>query len=111
MPTAVLLPASFVAFGAERFFLTVADRLDTTSIDSQSSQRIFHRAGTLVTQGQVVVGRSALVAVSFNRKIHVRMLTEVLRVGLDRCLLVATNVGLIVIEIHILDVLGEQVLI
>lgn len=111
MPTAVLLPASFVALAAEGLLFAVADRLHAAGIDTGCSQRILHGAGTLVTQSQVVVGRSALVTVSFNREVHVRMLIEELRVGLYRGLLIGANVRLVVIEIDVLDILREQILI
>src|ERR1700747_2179609 len=109
MPAAILLPASFVAFRAERLLFAVADGLDTACNDSQCTQSSLHRAGTLVAQGQVELGRSALVAVSFDRYIDIRVLTEELRVGLQRRLLVATNIRLVVVEVDVLDVLTEQV--
>src|SRR5579872_7141113 len=109
--TAILLPASLIALCAERFLLAVADRLNPARIDSQGSQRVLHRAGTLVAQCQVVIGRSAFVAVSLDREVDIRVLTQELRIRLKRRLLIRTNVGLVIIEIHILDVLREQVLI
>src|ERR1700758_5198402 len=111
MTTAILLPASFVAFGAERFFLAVADRLDAAGADAERGQGALDGARTLIAQRQVVLGGTALVAVSFNREVHVRMLREELRVGLDRGLLVAANVGLVVVKVDVLHVLVEQVLI
>src|SRR5271169_6630444 len=54
--TAVLLPASFVAFCAEGFLLAVADGLDPAGADAARGQRVLHRTGTLVAQSQVVVG-------------------------------------------------------
>src|SRR5579864_6066093 len=42
VPAAVLLPASFVAFGAERFFFAVADRLDAAGIYSARRECILH---------------------------------------------------------------------
>src|ERR1035441_7888847 len=84
MPTAVLLPASFVAFGAEGLFLAVADGLDPAGVHARRGQRVLHRAGALVAQSQVVLGRATLVAVSFNREIHIAVLTQELRVRLDR---------------------------
>src|ERR1700722_1198897 len=109
MAAAILLPASFVAFCAEGLFLPVADGLDPAGADASPCQRGFHRTGTLVAQGQVVVGRSALVAMSLNRDVHILMLIEELRVRLQRTLLIAANIRLVVIEVHILDVLAEQV--
>ncbi len=111
MPTAILLPASFVAFAAERFLFPVADRLDAAGINARSSQSVLDCAGALVAQGQVVICRSTLVAMPLNREVHVRMLIEELRVGLNRGLLIGANIGLVVIEIDVLDILREQVFI
>src|SRR5579862_4427792 len=111
MAAAILLPTSFVAFGAERFFFAVADRLDAAGADAKRGQSGLNRARALIAQRQVVLGGTALVAVSFNREIHVRMLSEELRIGLYRRLLVSANVGLIVVKIDVLHVLIEQVLI
>src|ERR1700728_287847 len=109
MAAAILLPASFVAFCAEGLFLAVADGLDPVAVDAGSGQCGLHCTGALVTQGQIVVGRSALVAVPLNRNVDVGMLIEELRVGLHRTLLIAANGGLVVVEINILHVLTEQV--
>jgi len=49
------------------------------------------------------------VAVTLNREIHVGVLTEELSVSLDRTLLVATNVGLVVVEVNVLDARREQI--
>src|SRR5580692_706004 len=109
MATAVLLPASFVAFCAERFLLAVADGLDPAGVDARRSQRVFHGTGALVAQGQVVIGRAALVAVSFNRQVDIGMLIEERHIGLDRRLLVGANISLVVVEVHVFNVLAEQV--
>src|SRR5271165_3401747 len=111
MATAVLLPASFVALCAERFFLTVADGFNPAGADATRGQRVSDRIGPLVAQSQVVVSRAAFVAVSFNREVDVGMLIEERYVGLQRTLLVSAKVGLVVIKVHILDVLAEQVLV
>ena len=111
MPTAVLLPASFIALAAEGLFLAVADRLDAAGIDARCRQCILDSAGTLVAQSQVVIRRSAFVAMPFNREVHARMLIEELGIGLNRGLLVATNIGLVVIEVDVLNILSEQILI
>ena len=109
MATAVLLPASFVAFCAEGFFLAVADGLDPAGADAGRRQGALDSAGALVAQGQVIVGGPSFVAVSFDRETHIGMLAEELRVGLHRRLLVAAKVCLVIVEINILDALTEQV--
>src|ERR1035437_2640558 len=111
MAAAVLLPASFVAFCAEGLFLAVADGFDPAGADAAPRECILHGTGALVAQSQVIVSRSALVAVSFNRDVYVGMLIEELHVGLQRRLLVTANVGLVVVEVNILHVLAEQVLV
>src|SRR5712692_1533155 len=110
MAAAVLLPASFVAFRAERFFLAVADRLDAAGTDGSGCERILHRRGALVAESQVVLRRPALVAVSLNRDIDVGMLVQEHYVGLNRALLVGANVRLVIIEVNVLHALGEQFL-
>src|ERR1017187_9856819 len=99
MAAAVLLPASFVAFCAEGLFLAVADGFDPAGADAARRQCSLHRTGALVAQSQVIVSRSALVAVSFNRDVYIGMLIEEL------------HVGLVVVEVNILHVLAEQVLV
>ena len=76
MPPAILLPARFIGLSAERFFLAVADRLDAADWDSSAGQRRFHGHCALVTQSEVVLRGPAFVAVTFNREIHVGVLTE-----------------------------------
>ena len=86
MPAAVLLPALFIVFHAERFFFTVADGLDVTGIDSRGHQCILYRSGALITQSQIVLGRTAIVAVSLNCEGDIGMLREELNVCLQRSL-------------------------
>src|ERR1700723_2938005 len=107
--TAVLLPTGLVFFQAERFLLAVADGLDAAGVDSGGGQGIFYRAGALIAQRQVVFGRAAVVAVSFNRKADVRVLVEEEHVGLNGSLLIATNVGLVVVEVNVLDSAPKEV--
>jgi hypothetical protein len=109
--TTILLPASFVALCAEGLFLAVADRLDPAGAHSSSGQRALDCACALVAERQVVLGGSALVAMSFNRKTHILVLAEELSICLDGRLLVTTNIGLIVVEVDVLDILAEQILI
>ena len=45
---AVLLPAGFVAFSAERLFFAIADRLDAAGVDAGCSQSVLHGTGALI---------------------------------------------------------------
>src|SRR2546428_4953801 len=82
VPAPILLPALLVRFSAERLLLAVADRLNAISADAGLHQCIAHRSRTAVTQGQVIFGRAALVAVSLNGEADGRMLLEKIRVAL-----------------------------
>src|SRR5208282_4345535 len=108
---AVLLPTGFVVFQAERFLLAVADCLDTAGVHSGRGQGILHRTGALVSQGQIVLGRAAVIAMSLDRKVDVGMLVEKKHVGLYGSLLIGAYVGLVVVEINVLDALTEQILV
>src|SRR5580698_8193533 len=111
VPAAVLLPARFVALGTERLFFSVADRLDAAGTDSRRNQCVLHRSGSFVAQGQVIFRGSALVAVPLHRETDGRVLVEELHIAQHRALLIAANVGLVIVEVDILDVLAEQVFI
>src|SRR5580704_4779261 len=110
MATAVLLPTGLVRFSAERLLFAVADGLDIAGADPSSHQRALHGAGTAVAQSQVVLGGSALVAVSLNREVDVGMLLQESDIRLHRTLLVPSKIGFVVIEVDVLDVLREQLL-
>jgi len=51
MTSTILLPASFIAFGAERLLLAVAHGFDPAIADSGHSQRVLHCTGALITEG------------------------------------------------------------
>ncbi len=55
MSAAVLLPASFVALGAERSLFAIADSVDSARADASGGQCIFHGIGAPVAQGKVVL--------------------------------------------------------
>ena len=110
MAAAVLLPTRFVGLAAERLFLTEADRLNPVCRNASRNEGILHSAGAVVAQSQVVFGGSALVAVSLNGDAHVGVLLQERSVRLNERLLVGPNVRLVVIELHVLHVLSEELL-
>ena len=107
MTTTILLPASFVALGTERLLFAVADRLDATGVDTLCGQRVLDRGGALISQSEVIFGGTAVVAVSLNRDVDAGMLCQELRIRLDRTLLIAADIGFIVVKVNILDTLSE----
>src|SRR5581483_1045351 len=82
MAAAVMLPALIVVLGTERFFFTVADRLDVGRTDAALHQGVLHGIGAVVAQGEVIFLRAALVAVSLNRELHVGMLLQEVDISL-----------------------------
>src|SRR6266446_6543749 len=110
VPAAILLPAGLVRFCAERLFFTIADGLDAIATDPALDECVFDGVRTIGAQGQVVFGGAALVAVTFDCDPDVGMLLQELSAGLQGSLLIRANVRLVVIEINVLHVLGEQLL-
>ena len=108
MATTVLLPASFVAFGTERFLFAVADHVHAAGIDGCHRQCILHGRCALFAQGNVVFDGSPLVAVPLNREVDIGVLIEEEHIGLQSRVLIGAKVGLVVIEIDVLDILREQ---
>src|SRR5579863_9847231 len=107
----VLLPASFVAFGAEWFLLAEADHIDAASVDGCYRQCILHRDRALIAQRHVIFSGSPLVAMSLDCEVDVGMLAEKEHVGLKSRILIGPQVGLVVIEVNVLNILCEQLFI
>src|SRR5262252_7107238 len=102
---AVLLPALLVRLRAERFLLAIADRFHMIGSDSALCQSVADRIGAAIPQSQIVFGRTALVAVSLNRKIDVGMLFQEPDIPLKCRLLIRPNFAPVVIEVDVFDVL------
>src|SRR5215510_12932800 len=84
MTAAILLPAAFIRLATERFFLTVADGLYPARRQPCLNERILDSIGTTVAESEVVLGRTTLVAMTFQRELDVRVLAQELRIALDR---------------------------
>src|ERR1700751_5410849 len=111
MATPVLLPTGLVGFRAERLLLAVADRLDVAGADATLRQRALDGARAAVAQCQVILRGSALVAMSLNREVNVGVRRKESDIRLQRTLLVRTNIRFVILEINVLDVLGEELFI
>jgi len=110
MTTPVLLPAGFVRLGAERFFLSVADGFNPACAHACRGQSHLHGTGAAISQGQVVFGRTTLIAMSLDREVDVGMSVEELRISCDRALLIRADRFAVVVKIDILDARSEQIL-
>ena len=102
MAAPVLLPALLIRFGAERLFLAVADGLDVVGGNASLDQRVTDGIRAAVAQSQVVLGRSALVAVSLYREGDVGMLLQERDIALQRRLLVGIDIALVIVEVDVL---------
>src|ERR1035441_7800457 len=69
---AVLLPARLVVIGALRTFLAVADGLQLVARNTQLGQEFLGGGGAPVAESQVVLGRTALVAMALDGDAGVR---------------------------------------
>jgi hypothetical protein len=70
VPAAVLRPAAFALFGAERLFLALAHRRDAFADDAQAGQVAGHGLAAALAQREVVLGCPAAVAVPLDRDLR-----------------------------------------
>src|SRR5262249_37522278 len=78
---AIPLIAALIGVRALRALLTVADRFQLVGWHAQTHQEVLGGAGAAIAQAQVVLGRSALIAVSLD---HDRRVREIGQDRLDR---------------------------
>ena len=79
-------------------------RMRSAGMPSETSACLV-RVGAVVAQRQVVLGRAALVAVSFDGELHVGMLLQEARVRLQDLLILSGDIVAVVVEEHVLHVL------
>src|SRR5258707_10388654 len=70
---AVLRPRGVVMARIERPLFAVADGAHARPVDAERGQEVARRIGAAVAEGQVVLLGSALVAMSFDEQVVVRM--------------------------------------
>jgi len=109
MTAAVLLPASFIALGAEWFFLAEADRLHPAGVHAGRDEGILDGVGALVAERDVVLGRAALVAVALNGDVHAGVLAQEAGVCGYDCLLIAAKISLVIVKVNVFDSLIKEV--
>src|ERR1041385_8615679 len=108
MRAAVLLPAGVVLTGrAKRTFLAKAHHFDSVGRDPFTNQRIPDLIGAAFAQGEVVLVRASLVAVAFDHDLQRGVAGQKRGVAGYGLLLVAANVGIVIVEENVLHVLRE----
>src|SRR5208282_3330884 len=79
----VLRPAAFVVLGAKRKLLAVADCRDSAAADSERHQVILGGLRALGAERHIVFLRSALIAMTLDLHLRLRILLQPARVGLQ----------------------------
>ena len=105
----ILLPALLVILRAEGLFLAVADRLDAICGYALLQESLLYRFRTAGSQGEIEFLGSPVVTMPFNQHFYVRMLLKERSVLLRRGYITRADVGLVVVEEHIFNVLTEQI--
>src|SRR6266567_2974022 len=105
---AVLLPACLGALGASRFFLAVADGLDTVGGNSCANEGGLCRACAVIAECKVVLGGTTFVAMTFDCDFHVRVLLQECSIALNGRLAIRANIVLVIVKEDVLHVLREQ---
>src|SRR5689334_23501817 len=107
---AVLLPAILVRVSALRLFLAVADGLERVRADTILLQGLFGGVRAALTQSQVVLGGTAVIAVAFNLYFPALLLDQ-LRSLRQSLLRIRTQVRLVIIEENVFDHLGKELIV
>src|SRR6266436_4330498 len=110
MAATVLLPATFVVFHAEGLFLAVADGAQPVRGNTQRDEVLLHGAGAAIAKPEVVFGGAALVTVSFDGRLDLRIILQEIRGFRERLAGIGTNVRFVVIEICVAHFLQEELI-
>src|ERR1700684_1961148 len=105
--TTVLLPARFILFGAELLLLAVADGANPAGVNTGLNQRSLGGVGTILTQRQVVLCRSTIVAITGDHDVCSWMRLKERCVLSNGCLGIGAHGVRVVIKKNGLDVLLE----
>src|SRR5579864_274469 len=97
MIAAIFLPAIFILVSALRLFLAVADGLDGVGTNAIANQRLLGRVSTTLTQRQIVLSGTAVVAVAFNLHLPAFLLEDLFRLR-QFLLRIVTQIRLVIIE-------------
>src|SRR5258708_6476605 len=103
MAATVLLPASLVARGAERLLLAEAGGVEAIGTDAQRLEILLDGIGPANAKTQVVLRGAALVAMAFDGCFDRRVGFQEVRGFGESGAGVRTDIGLVVVEIGILN--------
>src|ERR1700733_2700505 len=109
--TAILLPASLIGLAAELLLLAVAHGAHAVRAHTPVDQRLLGRIGTVFTQRQVVLSRSAVIAISPDNDLERGMRGQETRVLGQDCLGIGTDLIAVIVEEGGLYILLEDLLV
>src|SRR5579859_3912712 len=105
---AILVPAFLVMLRAERVLFAPAHCFDAVTGDTERDQILLGCVGAPLPEAQVVFFRAPLVAMALDGYADLRVGAQKFRVLLQGSARIGCDVRLVVIEIGVLYVLGEQ---
>ena len=100
--------------GTERTLLAVADGFELIARDAERDESVFGGGGTAVAQSKVIFSRTAFIAMALNGNdeigVHLEDRFESGGVTLENCLVFGADVALVVVEMDVLHLPGENFL-
>src|SRR6266704_3147961 len=110
MAATVLLPATFDVLHAEGLFLAGADGAQPVCGNTQRDEVLLHGAGAAIAKPEIVFGGAALVTVSFDGRLNLRIILQEIRGLRERLAGIGTNVRFVVIEIRVAHFFREELI-
>ena len=105
---AVLLPAGFVGFSAEGFFLAPTGCENAIGRKAEADEIFLDGVGAALAEGEVVFGGTALVAVAFDGDADVGIIFQEVGGPLKSSAGIGTNFGGVIVEVGVTDFLEEE---
>src|SRR5262249_28033402 len=106
---AILRPSGFVVAHDGRTRLAVGDGLETAGIDTLRDEVVLHRGGATVTEAEVVLDGAALVAMTFDGHLVIRILGQERNPLVEGALGVGAEVRLVEREEDTVADIGDEV--
>lgn len=104
----ILLPAGFVGFGAEGFFLAPTGGGDVVAGNTEAGEVILDSIGAALAESEIVFGGTAFVAMTFDGEARVWITFQKVRVALKNFPRIGANGGGVIVEEGITHFLEEE---
>src|SRR5262245_28459688 len=100
---AILLPAGFTGFAANRLFLALADDSQPAGRHAEVDQVLFDGVGSTRSEREVVLRAATRIAVPFDADLRAGPFLHPVGIPLQRAFRVLANLGLVEIEVHVAE--------